>query len=276
MEVFPYFSSYILLYAVIAFLVLIIVPAPYGKFAKEYMPLPINARLAWVFNEVGALVFLLIGYFYEGEWVHTFPSTGKGWACFIFLCIHFLWRSIVSQLVIEFLIKPPNGTKQTSLIVPLLGLLYLPFVGMNFRRMTTEMDSEYKFEDNVFLVGASICLAANAFVDIQYNIWRKEAKKINSYLGNYLSREEIGERFGLLDKLGFQSPNYLFEMLEWGFFTLFAFRWEAFWWFIATILYLMPRSIWTSHWYSIPTKEETSKLVPKVLKSNNRRGDFTF
>ena len=272
MEIFPYFSSYILLYSVIAFLLLIIVPAPYGKFAKAYLPLQINSRLAWSFNEIGALVFLLIGYLEDGKWYHDMPSSTKGWACFIFLIVHFLWRSVLSQLVIAYVIDPPNGTKQTSLILPLLGLLYLPFVGMNFRRMSAQIDDTYNFEDNVFLVGACISLCANAFVDIQLNRWRKtEGTQISEYLGIYLSREQIGERFGLLDKLGFQSPNYLFEIFEWGFFTLFAFRWEAFWWFVATILYLLPRSIWTSHWYSIPTKKTTSNVVAKVVsvRSNN-------
>lgn len=269
MDVFPYISSYILLYAVVAFLIFLIVPAPYGKFAKEYMPLLINPRLAWSLNHVGALI-IIFGYFEDGIWKNKMPSNNKAWVAFVFLLLHFLWRAIFSQLVIEYVIKPPNGNKQTSLIIPFLGLLYYPAVGMNFRRMVVHMDDEYQFDDTIFLVGSFVCLFTNAFIDMQLNRWRKDNGYSFPYTGKYLTKEEIGERFGLLYKLGFHSPNYLFEIFEWGFFTLFVFKWEAFWWFVATLLYLMPRSIWTSHWYSIPFDHGVAitKQVPKVFTNS--------
>lgn len=269
MNVFPYISSYILLYAVIAFLVFLIVPAPYGKFSKDYLPLLINARLAWFLNQFGALI-IIVGYFEDGVWKHKMPSTSKGWVAFIFIILHFLWRSVFSQLVLEYVIKPPNGEKQTSLLLPFLGFLYYPAVGMNFRQMVVNMDQEYQFEDTIFLVAAMVCLAANAFIDMQFNQWRKEEGFEFPYIGKYLTRESIGERFGLLYKLGFHSPNYLFEILEWGFFTLFVFRWEALWWFVATLLYLLPRSIWTSHWYSLPFQNQNvAKAVPQVFQAKS-------
>ena len=267
MDIFPYLSSYIMVYAVVAFLVLIVVPAPYGKFSKDYLPLQVNPRLAWFINEAGGLLFLLVGWFEDGTWKHDFPQTGKGWVCFMFLLVHFLWRSTLSQLAIEYIIKPPNGTKKTSILLSLFGLLYTAFVGMNLRRMCAQITEEYAEEDSVFLVGASVCLLANAFMDMQFNIWRKtEGSDVSEYFGRYLTKEEIGERFGLLGKLGFECPNYLFEMLEWGLFTLLAFKWEAFWWFVSTILFLLPRSIWTSHWYSLGKSVAYEKVVPKVFK----------
>lgn len=252
MDIFPYLSSYIVLYAVVAFIVLIIVPAPYGKFAKSYMPLQINPRVAWFLSEFGALLFLLVGWVEDGRWQHQLPQTGKGWVCFIFLIVHFLWRSTLSQLAIECIIQPPNGTKQTSVVLPLLSMVYLAFVGMNLRRMCSSITDGFEDYDAIFLVGASISLIANATVDMLLNVWRKtEGSDKSKYFGTYLTIEEIGERFALLNKLGFQCPNYLFEMLEWGMFALLAFRWEAFWWFVATVLFLLPRSIWTSHWYQL-------------------------
>lgn len=268
MDIFPYVSSYIILYAIVAFIVLIIVPAPYGKFARQSMPLQINPRVAWFLNEVSALVFLAIGWLENGTWRHDMPQTNKGWVCFLFLIVHFVWRSTLSQLVIEWLIQPPNGTKQTSILLPLLSVIYLSLVGMNFRRMCSLIDDEFQDFDLIFVCGASFCFLANAFVDIQYNRWRKsEGSDKSEYLGRYLTREELAERFGLLNKLGFECPNYLFEMLEWGFFALLAFRWEAFWWFVGTVLFLLPRSIWTSHWYMLGKEVQVTykSTKPKVL-----------
>lgn len=279
MDIFPYVSSYILLYAVVAFLVFLVVPAPYGKFSKDYMPLQVNPRIAWFLKDFGALFFLLIGWFEDGKWQHQLPTTGKGWSCFIFLIIHFLWRSSLSQLAIEFVIKPPNGKKKTSILLSLLGLVYTSFVGMNLRRMCAQITEEFEDKDTIFIVGASVCLLANAFVDMQFNLWRREeGSDVSDYFGRYLTKSEIGERFGLLNKLGFECPNYLFEMLEWGLFTLLAFKWEAFWWFVSTVLFLLPRSIWTSHWYTLDREKEQAyeKIVPKVFKNKPKINSFSF
>lgn len=270
MDLFPYWTSYILIYFVSAFLVLILIPAPYGKFARASLPLQINSRVAWAINEIGGL-FVLFGYFEDGKWITQLPSTDKGWVCYSFVVVHFLWRAIISQIVLES-IDPPRGTKETSIIIPLLGLLVLPAVGMNFRHMSVQITDTYEFKDTIFIMGALLCLAGNAFVDVMFNIWRKEKKPMSEYYGSYLTIDEISERFGLLGRLGIDCPNYFFEILEWGFFSLFAFRWEAFWWFVCVLLYLLPRSIWTSHWHSIPVEKERkdgSREVETLLKPQN-------
>ena len=105
-----------------------------------------------------------------------------------------------------------------------------------------------------------------------YNQWRLNTEncyQLNEYQGAYVKKEEIGERFGLLYRLGIVTPNYLFEVIEWGLFSLFVMKWEAFWWFVATILFLLPRSIWTSHWFStIPNVSYTQ--VQKVVQTKNK------
>lgn len=254
MEIFPYFSSWILGVAGIYGLVLLLIPAPYGKFAKDYMPFPLNPRAAWAF-EHSAYLILLFGYFKDDQWVHTLPTSNKGWICFVFLIVHFLWRALLSQFVIEYIIKPPNGRKNTSAIIVLMGWIYNPFVGMNFRHMVVEIDSDMKSQDYAFLVLAAVCFLGNVFCDVMLNVWRKGKAPLTPWLGSYLSRNDLSERFSLLIHMGMDCPNYMFEGLEWGFFTLLAFRWEAFWYFIGTVIYLTTRSIWTSHWYNLPDSE---------------------
>ena len=263
MEIFPYISKYILGFAGLSLICLMVIPAPYGKFSKTYFPFQINSRLAWFLCEVGGL-FILLPYYDNDSWNTSLPTTSKGWAAFTFISIHFLWRSIFSQIILEY-INPPRGTKETSALIPLGGLLYLPLVGMNFRHMVSEIDDAITIEGGIFLGLSAICLFANAFVDVMLNIWRKE-KIEDRYLGAYLSREDIADRFALLSNIGIDSPNYFFEILEWGFFVLFTWRWEAFWWFISTLVYLIPRMIWTSHWYTLNEQElSENRRIPGAL-----------
>ena len=182
------------------------------------------------------------------------------WISFTFLLCHFICRLIVSLAVIEFFIDPPNGTKETSLLLVFIWMCYTPIVGMNFRYMVAHMEDSHEFADNVLIVAAIVCAVANAFVDVAMNVWRKDAPLINEYFGNYLSKDDIGERFGLLHRLGIESPNYFFEILEWMFFALYAFRWEAFWWFVASTLIILPRNIWTAHWQSIPVEKPRDRF----------------
>lgn len=277
MEIFPYLSSYILGYAGIVGLILLLVPAPYGKFAKSYMPFPLHPRLAWALEQLGYFV-LLIGYYEDGHWNVKLPSTNKGWLCMAFLIVHYLWRALVSQFVLEFVVQPPSGTKKTSSILVLLGWLYNPAVGMNFRHMVVEMDEKMKSQDAAFLTLAIVAFLANAFCDVAVNLWRRAKKPLTPYLGSYLSRDELAEHYGLLIGLGIDCPNYFFEGLEWGFFTLFAFRWEAFWYFVASVIYLLTRSIWTSHWYNLPVEdpEETFDETKKTKGSLNQRPEDLY
>lgn len=264
---FPYLSAWILLYAIVAFLILIIVPAPYGKFSKEFLPLQIDPRLAWGLQHGLVLVGLVLGWWESDKLNTTTPQTNKGWTALTFLWVHFAWRGIISQVVLT-----KHGSKQTSILLPLFGIAYFIPAGMNFRHMCAEITEVYEFKDTIFLVGASVCLIANAFVEIMYNQWRLNTEncyQLNEYQGAYVKKEEIGERFGLLYRLGIVTPNYLFEVIEWGLFSLFVMKWEAFWWFVATILFLLPRSIWTSHWFStVPNVSYTQ--VPKVVQPRNK------
>jgi hypothetical protein len=258
MEIFPYISKYLLGFTGLTFICLLVIPAPYGKFSKTYFPLQMNSRLAWFLCEVGGL-FILLPYYENESWNATLPNTNKGWAAFTFILVHFMWRSIFSQVILEY-IDPPRGTKETSVLIPLGGILYLPLVGMNFRHMVVEIDDTMQIEDGFFLGLSTICLCANGFVDVMLNILRKK-KPEDKYLGSYLSREDIADRFALLSNIGIDSPNYFFEILEWGFFVLFAWRWEAFWWFISTLVFLIPRMIWTSHWYTLNKENQLSNSV---------------
>tara|TARA_Y100001936_G_C15970387_1_gene610789 strand:+ start:104 stop:907 length:804 start_codon:yes stop_codon:yes gene_type:complete len=266
---FPYLSLWILGYSIVAFIVSVIVPIPYGKFSKSALPLQIDPRVAMGLQHGLVLLGLIFGWFEQGRFHMKLPHTNKGWVALTFLVLHFIWRGIMSQVVLT-----KHGTKQTSILLPVVGLLFFVPVGMNFRKMCHEIDEDYEAIDTIPIVLSFICLVLNAIVEILYDQWRSDEANCyafdvptRKYYGNYLRPEFLKERF-VLFRYGINTPNYTFEILEWLFFTLFVFKYEAFWWFISTCLFLLSRSAWTAHWVD---------EVQKLWKSNkNNKYNYSF
>lgn len=253
---FPYLSGWILTYGSLAFVVNAVVPVPYGKFSKSYMPLQIDPRIAWFMQHGLVLTFLVLGWFEDNNFRFETPQTNKGWTALTFLWVHFLWRGIISQVIFE-----RRGSKRTSILLPLIGLLYYIPVGMNFRRMCYEIDEEIEAIDFLPLLISMLCLLVSAAIEIMYAVWRSTKENCYifddstmEYYGPYVRTDFLEERIFLF-RYGNHTPNYLLEVLEWLFFALFVFRWEAFWFFVVTMLILWARGAWTVHW-----NEEVEKL----------------
>lgn len=252
---FPTFSLYIFVFGLVSGFFLTLMPAPYGKFASSSFPLQLDTRVAWVLMEIGALIFFLIGWTEFDKWNMDHPTTGKGWVCFFFFLIHFTWRSVLSQLVLHFLTDSDTdlvGEKQTSALLIVFSWLYLPIVGFMMRKMSVHEFGKIEEHEYIFLAAAAVCFLLNAYFDIWVNMKRKDGEKIYAgdvYLGKYLTIEQIDEEWHTLVQWGITTPNYFFELLEWFFFMLFAWRAEALWWFVSTVLILTPRILWTNTWY---------------------------
>lgn len=265
--IFPYLSLYILIFSFICFVLFILCPCPHGKFTYD-LPLSISSDIAWTLMNLPALI-CIFGYWDmdNNTWVTDLPNV-KGWFCLIFFIVHFCWRSIVSVLWINLLNAEENhrGKKQTSFFIVLASWFYYPFVGMLIRYMSVHIEDTISVHDMLFYACCFIFLGLNGYVDILFNYMRKtSSKKISDEsLGVYVTREGVRENFRVLFHLNIETPNYFFEILEWGFFVLFTLRFEALWWFVATMLILLPRALWTSHWYSeIKTEKTYSVSKPK-------------
>ena len=114
----------------------------------------------------------------------------------------------------------------------------------------------------------------NIVIEILYQSWREDPANCYSfndetrnYYGNYLRSDFLKERF-ILFQYGFQTPNYTFEILEWTFFALFVYRYEAMWWAIASLLFLVSRGAWTAHWVGEVTK------IWETPKNKNNKYNF--
>jgi hypothetical protein len=231
----PY-TAYVLAYSLLGMPVLMLHPVPYGRFSDRWW-WNINPRLAWFFMEVGGLFIwwnILCG---------KYPISSKGWVCLVFISVHYLWRSCLSQLLYHRL-KVESGEKKTPIAVVIASILYLPVLGLSFSDMVTEITDDINTYDYIYLIGATSCLIGNIYCDVFLNVNRNKGEYFDSYYGRYLTSKQLKEYFKLFTQLGIYNPNYYFEIMEWGFLYLFAFRSELFWWFICSIIFLVPRGIW--------------------------------
>ncbi len=280
---FPTFALYIFVYGLVASFFLTLMPAPYGKFASNTLPLQFNPRVTWMLMELGALIFFLIGWTEFDKWNMDHPSTTKGWILFFFFIIHFTWRSVLSPLVIHVITdSDPEliGEKETSILLAVVSWLYLPVVGFMIRKMTVYDFPDIEGHEYIFLVATVLCFALNVWYDVWVNMNRGGGERVYSgelYLGKYLTIEQIDEEWHTLVAWGITTPNYFFECLEWFFFMLFAWRPEALWWFVACVLILVPRILWTNSWYYTqsvsspnpqPASQPISSKPPNVSNIN--------
>lgn len=269
--IFPYLSLYVLVFSFISFILFILAPCPHGKFSWK-LPLMIDSDIAWSLMNVPALI-IIFGYldFDNNKWISTLPETNKGLFAMVFFIIHFLWRGIISVLWIRHIHKElpeTRGSKKTSFIVVLVSWFYYPVIGMLIRHMCVKISDTLTAHDFIFLVGAFVFLILNGYVDIILNKNRCISPDVKTYpsIGIYLTKDGLQKHFKMLLHLGIDCPNYFFEILEWGFFALFTMRFESLWWFVATIMILMPRALWTSHWYSEQCEDEMSVAEEVAVK----------
>lgn len=278
MEFFPYLSSYLLVFSFVLCIFTSFAPVPLGKFSNPSLPLQVNARVVQVLLSFGAFA-MLFGWTEDGTWHTKLPTSTKGWIVFIFILVHFSWRSIISQIVFNHLTDNSEediiGKKQASFLIAVVSFAYYIPVGFFFRRLSVQIANESLQEhEYIFLVASILCLMLNAYVDISMNTNRESRKKITEYYGRYASVEELRESFDSILRIGL-PPNYFFEIAEWFFFALFIARWETFWWFITILLLMIPRAMWQMRWYYTKKTKEIAVALP-VVKTNNVKSKMNF
>jgi len=240
------FEYVILIYTAVIFLIGLYVPLPYGRYCTIWdLPLKINNRFAWVFANIFALIALVI------QVIITPPQCTLASVIFTFLCIHFLWRSVVSQVWIGLLYE---DKKETSFLVALFLASYNIFVGIMFGQMIHNINEEFELYHLLFITGCTCALVLNAYYDVWINTNRKELGKITNdkdgkYLGEYINLNTLGDYYEMMIRFGIITPNYMFEIIEWLSFFLLTLHTEALVYLIATALLLVIRTGQLSVWY---------------------------
>jgi hypothetical protein len=240
------FEYVILIYTCIIFLSGMYTPLPYGRYCTVWdLPLKINNRVAWVFANIFALIALVI------QVIITPPKCTLASVIFAFLCVHFVWRSIISQVWIGLLYEEK---KETSFLISLFLASYNIFVGIMFGQMIHSINEEFELYHLLFITGCTCALILNGYYDVWVNTNREVLGKITNdkdgkYLGYYISLNTLQEYYEMMLKFHIIAPNYFFEILEWVSFFLLTLHTEALIYLIATALLLMIRTGQLSVWY---------------------------
>ena len=237
--------NYWFLLGFIAFLVLLKIPAPYGKFSKSnwgsWFFIMIPSQLGWLIMEIMSPI--MVGYFFL-----TGPIE-KSLVSYIFLALwigHYFNRSII------YPIRQKNPSKMPLLII-FLALMFNTvngFINGYYLGFIQAYPLEYIYEWNfilgiiLFLIGAIINIKSdNILLRLRSE---KEGYHIpNGFMYKYIS-----------------YPNYLGEIMEWLAFALMTWSLAGLSFAIWTIANLVPRAIAGNKWYN-----KTFENYPKNRKA---------
>jgi len=217
--------------ALIIFLVLLFVTAPFGRHSKRTWGLTIPDRLGWFMMEIPApLIFLLL------VLTGTAPKTLTVWIITGLYLAHYTNRAIIYPLRIR------TRGKEMPLIVALMAVFFnfvnAGLLGYYMGTLQTQYTLAW-MTDPRFIAGLVIF-----FTGVVINITSDEKlihlrkKKSNGY--------EI-PRGGLFEKVS--CPNFLGEIVEWGGYALLCWSIPALSFFIWTFSNLMPRALSHHRWY---------------------------
>jgi 3-oxo-5-alpha-steroid 4-dehydrogenase 1 len=236
--------------ALIIFLVLMFVTAPYGRHSNKNWGVTIPDRIGWFIMEVPALIIFLC-FIITG----TAEKTVTIWIIASLYVAHYINRAVIFPWRIRV-----RG-KQMPLAIALMAVCFnfvnAGFLGYYAGSLHTHFTADW-LRDPRFIAGLIIFITGMAI-----NISSDE-KLI------HLRKKSSGDyqipRGGLFSKVS--CPNFFGEIIEWGGYAVLCWSLPAFSFFIWTFCNLVPRALAHHKWYKSRFEEypEQRKAVfPYIL-----------
>ena len=215
--------------AVVFFIVLLRVPAPYGRFARAGWGPGVANRIAWVLMESPAVV--VVGLLF-------IIGRNKSPECIAFLCLwmtHYLYRVIVYPLRMRSAGKMPALTILSAAAFQSING-YLQGRGL----FTILPDRGWQWlAGGRFIVGACLFVVGLAIVVQSDNLLRSLRKPGEG--GYQIPR---GGAFRWVS-----CPNYLGEMIEWTGWAILTWSLAGLAFAVWTVANLLPRALAYHRWY---------------------------
>jgi hypothetical protein len=236
--------------ALVIFLVLLFVTAPYGRHSNKKWGATIPDRIGWFIMEVPALIIFL--YFII---TGTAEKTITIWIIASLYVAHYINRAVIFPWRIRV-----TG-KQMPLVIALMAVCFnfvnATFLGYYAGSLNTHFTNGW-LRDPRFIAGLIIFITGMAI-----NISSDE-KLI------HLRKKRSGDyqipRGGCFEKVS--CPNFLGEIIEWGGYAILCWSLPAFSFFVWTFCNLMPRALAHHKWYQnyFPDYPASRKaLFPYIL-----------
>ena len=231
-----------ILIAIISFISLLKINAPYGKFFNKNFGFSLPYKLGWFIQEIISPLSLFIFYFLS---IKNFENKIV-WFFLLIWISHYIYRSII------FPLRMGKNSSRIPMLVILSAVTFNIVNGFinGYYLGTTNYNNTYYLEYN-FIIGLF-------FVIIGFYINFKSDNTLIALKAKnkgYLIPE--GNMYNYIS-----CPNYFGEMIEWLGFSIMTLSPPAFIFFIWTVANLFPRALATHKWY----KEEFNNY-PKQRKA---------
>jgi hypothetical protein len=217
--------------AIIVFIVLLFVTAPFGRHSKRTWGPTIPDRLGWFLMEIPApLIFILL------VLTGSAPKTLTVWIITGLYVAHYTNRAIIYPLRIR------TTGKEMPLAVVLMAVFFnftnAGFLGYYMGTLQTMYTTDW-LTDPRFIVGFVVFVAGMVInVSSDEKLIHLRKKRNNGY--------QI-PRGGLFESVS--CPNFLGEIVEWGGYALLCWSLPAFSFFVWTFCNLVPRALDHHKWY---------------------------
>ena len=235
MNIFPYISSYLLVYSFSINLIFWFMPAPYGKFSyHKHNCIKILNIPSILFNyliHIGFVTFF-VGYLDDNpiKFYNGLNLNNRGWAVFIWLSIYYLVKIFVNTIYPKDEIT--RGTKMVNLLFSVPYLLFWAPAGFYLRRAVNNIIEPLYLYDYVLLLLGTVFLIMNLYSDILKNEKRKmDDVKTYAIVGKYLIKIKF-IRFLFFKKSVFATKLY-FGTMSLVYFYIRLQKWESLWFFVA-------------------------------------------
>jgi hypothetical protein len=236
--------------ALIIFLVLLFVTAPYGRHSNKNWGVTIPDRIGWFIMEVPALIVFL-SFIFTG----TAEKTVTVWIIASLYVAHYLNRAVIFPWRIRV------SGKQMPLMIALMAVFFnlvnAGFLGYYAGSIHTHFTTGW-LRDPRFIAGLIIFITGMAI-----NISSDE-KLI------HLRKKRNGDyqipRGGYFEKVS--CPNFFGEIIEWGGYAILCWSLPAFSFFIWTFCNLVPRALAHHKWYRsrfADYPKERKAIFPYIL-----------
>lgn len=227
---YQYFLIGWMAFAIIIFIVLMFITAPYGRHSKTNWGPMVGNRLGWVVMEM--VVLLVLWYFiFKGKNEQTSANV----LIISMFTFHYFNRSFIFPLRLK------TTGKKMPLAIMFMGIVFNIVSGFTFGYYFGNL----KVYENQWLTSPEFIIGTLIFVTGLIINWRSDALLIG-----LRKQDETGYKipYGGLFKY-VSCPNLLGETIEWGGFAILTWSLPGLAFFVWTFANLIPRAIAHHRWY---------------------------
>jgi len=234
------------IFALLVFIILFFVKAPYGRFIRSGWGPSISAKWAWFLQELPAFATILLLFIYYGAWTNP--------VSWVFLI---LWETHYFHRTFFYPFQFGSGEKPYPVLLVVFAIIFNLMNGFIngyyfFEKATYSIDW---LQDPRFICGFFVFLGGyllNKASDKRLAVLKKEAK------GEYIIPQ--GHVFNYVS-----CPHYLGEILEWTGWAILTWSLPGLAFAVFTFANLAPRAISHHKWYQSKFPEYPAKrkaLIP--------------